>query len=586
MSRFQRTALFLAVIFAFFAGPLFTPTSAAAFPNGDAPLSAVAPIATGVHCPAPQGQLANQAAAGFNTMALAAGEKLPINGCDSAFRSLDRQVFWREWWCGQGLCGNAAVPSTSNHGLGLAIDVPQWVRGYIDKHGSVFGWCKCWSDAPGEWWHIKFNPAAFNRPNPGPDLANPVLRRGSGGPGQNVWVRKAQRLLKAHGARSIVVDGHYGGRTEKAVEMFQKAEGIKRHRGVVSRQTWKHLRQPVIHPSPVPPPVPPTPAPPVPKPPKPTPKPTPKPPKGKSHGIDVSGNNGGIDWKAAAKDGVEYVFVKSTEGQDWRDPSFTRERLDAIKKAGIVPGVYHFLRPRSDRPGSTEGTWFTQVISQAGFGRGFLPPVADIETTELSDAGTCHYLKSFLGRVKKNVGAKPIVYSYVSFIREHLSGCSVLKNYRLWLASYGVSKPEVPGPWSDYTIWQYSSEGHHAGLTGFVDLNVSTKARIKNLIVTERGKRLRKPLTARVSASPLSLKLKAKPPAVEAEAAPPIADDIPLEAVPAPEGKIKPTVPVPSEAREIVESPDKTLVVVLLILVAALGAASLVTNLVVLRRCR
>ncbi len=522
MSKFTRLAIFLALLLS-----LTAPSTAAAFPNGDAPLSAVAPIATGVHCTAPQGQLANEAAAGFNTMALAAGQNLAINGCDSAYRPLSRQVYWKSYWCSLGLCGNAATPGTSNHGIGLAIDVPQWVRGYIDKNGARFGWCKCWSDAPGEWWHIKFNPSVFHRPNPGPELANPVLRRGSGGPGQNVWVRKAQRLLKAHGARNIVTDGHYGGRTEHAVITFQKAEGIKKKRGIISRRTWKHLREPVVNPSPVPPPVP---APPIPQPPTPKPK-----PKGKAIGVDVSEHQGGIEWGDVKSDGMRFAVVKATEGQDFRDANFSAERLNAIKKADIVPGVYHFLRPRSDRPGSTEATWFTQVISQAGYGRGFLPPVADIETTTLSPSGTCTYLKSFLGRVKKNTGVKPIVYTYPSFAEENLSGCSALKDYKLWIAHYGVSKPSVPQPWGDgYTMWQFTSTGSVRGITGTVDVNklAGGRARLLDLLVKPRPKKLRKPLTASVSSAPLL----AKPPAVERQAAPPAADRVPLEEVPAPEG--------------------------------------------------
>lgn len=580
--RSTRLAIFLALLLSLLAAP----QTAVAFDNGQAPLTAVAPIASGVHCPAPQGQLANDAAAGFNTMALAAGQVIPINGCDSAYRPLDRQVFWKNWWCEHGNCGNAATPGTSNHGLGLAIDVPQWVRGYIDQHGSRFGWCKCWSDASWEWWHIKFNPGVFHRPNPGPDLANPVLRRGSGGPGQALWVRKAQRLLKAHGARELVVDGHYGGRTVHAVEMFQKAEGIKKRPGVIWKRVWKHLREPVIHPSPVPPPVPPTPKPPKPKPPKPHPKPL----KGKSQGIDVSEAQGSIDWSPVSKDHIEFSIVKATEGQDWRDPTFTSARLNAIKKAGIVPGVYHFLRPRSDRPGSREATWFTQVISQAGYGRGFLPPVADIETTELDNAGTCRYLKSFLGRVEKNLKVRPIVYSYVSFVREHLAGCSILKKYKLWIASYEVSKPEVPTPWSKYTIWQYTSKGHVNGISGFVDRNVSTKRAIQAMLVKPRPKKLLKPLRGNVTAKVSSaLSFAAKPPAVERQAAPPIADELPLEAVPAPEGEIKPpppvTVeqPVASEQPVIVEQqPNETIAIVALIL----AALSLVTSLFIAWRIR
>lgn len=525
MTRFTRLAIFLALLL-----PLGAPSVAGAFPNGDAPASAVAPIASGVKCVPLQGQLANEAAAGFNTMALAAGQKISISGCDSAYRPLDRQVYWRNYWCSLGLCGNAAVPGTSNHGAGVAIDVPQWVRGYIDKHGARFGWCKCWSDASHEWWHIKFNPAVFHRPNPGPNLKNPVLRRGSGGPGQNVWVRKLQRLLKAHGARNVIVDGHFGGRTLRAVETFQKAEGIKKKRGVVSRRTWKHLREPVINPSPVPPPVP---APPVPQPPKPKPKPK---PKGKAIGVDVSEHQGSIDWGAVRGDGMRFAIVKATEGQDFRDRSFTAGRLNAIKKAGIVPGVYHFLRPRSDRPGSTEATWFTQVISQAGYGRGFLPPVADIETTTLSPGGTCKYLKSFLGRVKKNTGVKPIVYTYPSFASEYLAGCKALEDYKLWIAHYGVSKPTIPQPWGDgYTIWQFTSTGSAKGITGSVDVNkmAGGRARLLDLLVKPRPHKLRKPLTATVSSAPLH----AEPIEVEREAAPPVADEVPLEEVSAPEGE-------------------------------------------------
>jgi hypothetical protein len=188
-----------------------------------------------------------------------------------------------------------------------------------------------------------------------------------------------------------------------------------------------------------------------------------------------------------------------------------------------------------------------------------------------------------LGRVKKNLGVKPIVYTFPSFIREHLSGCSVLKDYRLWIAHLGVSKPDIPPPWSRYAIWQYSWSGRIAGLSGDVDLNVSTKARIQNMLVTKRGTRLLKPLRASVSSALLNLE--AKPLAIERAAAPAIADEVPLESVPAPEGDLRPSV-APSEPPVTVKPQDKTLVISLLALVGILSVASIVTNLLVLRRCR
>ena len=36
-------------------------------------------------------------------------------------------------------------------------------------------------------------------------------------------------------------------------------------------------------------------------------------------GIDVSNNDGSIDFSKVASDGVEYVYVKATEGESFQD---------------------------------------------------------------------------------------------------------------------------------------------------------------------------------------------------------------------------------------------------------------------------
>ena len=503
---------------------------AQAFPNGNAPAGAVSPITSGVHCTPLEGQLANQAAAGFNSMALAAGERLAISGCDSAYRPYARQLYWRSYWCGHGSCGNAAIPGTSNHGLGLAIDVPQAIRGYIDLHGKRFGWCKCWSDAPQEWWHVKFNPV-YRRPNPGTNLHSPILRKHSGGPGENVYVRKVQKLLRGHGDKTVTVDGEYGWQTARAVRRFQKAERIPVN-GVVSPRVWKRLRRPVLNPVHT------TPK----KTPKPTKPPPPKKPKlhrkpkpvGPAWGVDTSNNNGTVSWPKVRRAGASFACVKASEGQDYIDPTFNRAQLRRITKAHLVPCVYHFLRPRPGRVGAKEAAWFTQVVGQAGYGKGFLPPVLDVEATELSPAATCRYVGSFLRLVRKNLGVKAIVYTYPSFAHENFAGCSWLGNYRLWIAHYGVSHPDVPSPWSKQLMWQYTSSGRVAGVTGAVDVDrlLGGKVQLAKLRVKQPPKRARLAPRAKVKlplASPSRAKLRA--------AAPPAADREPLPEVPAPEGE-------------------------------------------------
>lgn len=476
---------------------------ATAWTNGDAPPGAMSPIATGVKCTPLEGQLENHAAAAFNSMALAAGEQLPINGCDSAYRPYARQLYYRSYWCGLGNCGNAAVPGTSNHGLGLAIDVTQATRGYIDLHGKRFGFCKCWSDAPAEWWHVKYNPAVFHRPNPGTNFHSPVLRQGSGGPGQNVYVRKLQKLLRGHGDKSVDVDGEFGHSTTIAVEHFQHAEYLKVN-GVVSRRVWKRLRRPATKPiKTTPKVVPATIAPAAP----PAHGKAPKRhrhhhPKGPAWGIDVSSNNGSIDWAAVRHAGATFACVKATEGQDYVDYGFGRKKMRAVTEARLVPCVYHFLRPRGDRVGAREAAWFTQVIGHAGYGKGWLPPVLDVETTELSPAATCRYVGSFLRLVRRNLGVKAIVYTYPSFAQQNFSGCSWLNGYRLWIAHYGVSSPTIPTPWSGQLFWQYTSTAHVAGITGGVDVDklVGGRAELAKLRVGELPKRARRAPRAKVKA--------------------------------------------------------------------------------------
>ena len=59
-------------------------------------------------------------------------------------------------------------------------------------------------------------------------------------------------------------------------------------------------------------------------------------------GIDISNNNGSIDFSKVAAVGVEYVYAKATEGATFKDS--TMETFYANCKAqGLKVGAYHFL---------------------------------------------------------------------------------------------------------------------------------------------------------------------------------------------------------------------------------------------------
>ena len=130
--------------------------------NGQLPAAALAPIA--------QGHLEIHAAAGWNMMNVEArkrGLELVPTGSMSSYRTLDQQkILYARYLKGGNL---AAKPGTSNHGWGLAVDVATpAMRSMIDTIGAMYGWSKQWSDAPTEWWHIKYEVGHYSGPDPGP----------------------------------------------------------------------------------------------------------------------------------------------------------------------------------------------------------------------------------------------------------------------------------------------------------------------------------------------------------------------------------------------------------------------------------
>jgi D-alanyl-D-alanine carboxypeptidase-like protein len=131
--------------------------------NGQLPPDALAPIASG--------QLEKAAAAAWNAMnveARANGLQLVPTGSKSSYRTYaQQQELYALYQSGKG--NLAAVPGTSNHGWGLAVDLATTqMRSLLDRIGRKYGWAKDWSDAPSEWWHIKYRTGVWSGPDPGP----------------------------------------------------------------------------------------------------------------------------------------------------------------------------------------------------------------------------------------------------------------------------------------------------------------------------------------------------------------------------------------------------------------------------------
>src|SRR3954453_10276082 len=57
-------------------------------------------------------------------------------------------------------------------------------------------------------------------------------------------------------------------------------------------------------------------------------------------GIDVSHHQGQIDWSAVKASGIQFAYIKATEGTEFTDATFA-ENWRNSNTAGIVRGAYH-----------------------------------------------------------------------------------------------------------------------------------------------------------------------------------------------------------------------------------------------------
>lgn len=110
----------------------------------------------------PGGRLRKDAAAAWMRMRQKIGKETGTWICPTSSRTAyrtfaEQQYFWNLYQHGGNL---AARPGTSNHGLGTTVDLPfPKMRQLIDRFGAEYGWSKRWSDAPSEWWHIRYDPS-------------------------------------------------------------------------------------------------------------------------------------------------------------------------------------------------------------------------------------------------------------------------------------------------------------------------------------------------------------------------------------------------------------------------------------------
>jgi len=189
------------------------------------------------------------------------------------------------------------------------------------------------------------------------------------------------------------------------------------------------------------------------------------------HGIDVSKYQGDIDWATVRRSGVEFVWIKATEGANHVDSKFQQNWAGA-KQAGLARGAYHFVWWCRDPREEIE--WFKANVPNDPEA---LPPVLDVEATPDSKSckRTLHRedvladMRIMLQEMERAYGKRPVIYVTVDFY-QHVMHPNEFSDYPVWVRSVKHSPP-VTYPGRRWAFWQYQSDGLVPGIRGKVDRN-------------------------------------------------------------------------------------------------------------------
>ena len=182
-------------------------------------------------------------------------------------------------------------------------------------------------------------------------------------------------------------------------------------------------------------------------------------------GIDVSGWQGEIDFLQVKNSGIDFVYIKSSEGQNTVD-SYFRRNYEEARSNGLNIGFYHYVRARTTEEARLEAEHFANTIA------GTVPTCklamdfenfGNLSTSEINEIS-----KVFLERVQELTNKEMIIYSNTSSARTIFSQ-ELANEYPLWVAQYYVSNPSDNGKWSVWEGFQYTDRGTVPGINGYVD---------------------------------------------------------------------------------------------------------------------
>lgn len=229
-------------------------------------------------------------------------------------------------------------------------------------------------------------------------------------------------------------------------------------------------------------------------------------------GVDISSENGEINWKALCSCGnLRFAFVKSSEGGNWTDPYFVRNFNESLNHK-LMTGIWHQFRTSEKGRDVTPEDQIENImsaISQVNFNasRDMIAVAtknrpSDLEEEDeddpalkpgsirLSKAEMSSRLYRLLHLIRDRTNVNPLILTNDDFWNEYFhTEDRSFQQFDLWISdhiiTYNISnvhlrnmRPRLPSGFSSYTLWQYTNQGYLPGVKPTSDVPVSIAARV------------------------------------------------------------------------------------------------------------
>ena len=181
-------------------------------------------------------------------------------------------------------------------------------------------------------------------------------------------------------------------------------------------------------------------------------------------GIDVSHNNGKVDWAAVKRAGFTFAMIRVGYGKGHLDNNFYRN-INGALDAGLKVGVYHYSYALTVVDAKKEAAFIVSTLKQCGLTpKKLIGVYYDMEDADgyKSKHGMpskqiitniCSVVINTLWKAGYTAG----IYANNDWIDNHID-MSQLGGCALWLAQPGASKPR-----RKCNIWQYTFTEKIAG---------------------------------------------------------------------------------------------------------------------------